>query len=275
MHINTLVELAIQRSLRGSLRGLAEQMGISSGVLSQWKLGNKPIPDERIQQLAKIAGQDAGPWLLLIHSEQDQGELGREWAKLYKQLAGAAMALLICIGTALPDHAKASQIQTFKHAPNDTLCEIGRMAADGETATPLAVAVADLVATITHTQRQGNRSMSDTYDIDRRPPCWEPGQPCPNHCAQAHARHVLDNHVELHGPWAGWRLAGRDLVAPSGERIPERRLRGLLWRADAIDLRDSARARNKARKARQQAMVKVVVVDLATWRDRHFGRMAG
>jgi len=39
--------------------------------------------------------------------------------------------------------------------------------------------------------------------------------------------HVIDNHVDLHGPWAGWRLAGRDLVAPSGERIPERRLRGL------------------------------------------------
>ncbi|QHQ28259.1 putative phage-related protein [Xanthomonas albilineans] len=146
---------------------------------------------------------------------------------------------------------------------------------DRKTATQLAVAVVDIVATIQSTKRQGNRSMSDTYDIDRRPPCWEVGKPCPNHCAQAHARHIIDNHVELHGPWAGWRLAGRDLVAPTGERIPERRLRGLLWRADAIDLRDSARARNKARKARQQAMVKVVVVDLATWRDRHFGRMAG
>jgi hypothetical protein len=51
--------------------------------------------------------------------------------------------------------------------------------------------------------RNGTRSMSDSYN------------------------HVIDNHVDLHGPWAGWRLAGRDLVAPSGERIPERRLRGL------------------------------------------------
>lgn len=100
MHINSLVELAIQRSLRGSLRGLADQMGISSGVLSQWKLGNKPIPDERIQQLARIAGQDAGPWLLLIHSEQDQGELGREWAKLYKRLSATAVVFLCVIGMA-------------------------------------------------------------------------------------------------------------------------------------------------------------------------------
>ncbi|WP_185910730.1 hypothetical protein [Xanthomonas cerealis] len=117
--------------------------------------------------------------------------------------------------------------------------------------------------------------MSDSYNIDRRPPCWTAGEPCPNQCAQAHARHIIDNHVDLHGPWTGWRLAGRDLVAPSGERIPERRLRGLLWRADATDLRDATRNRNLARKARQQSMVKVVVVDLASWRDRHFGSMAG
>lgn len=102
--------------------------------------------------------------------------------------------------------------------------------------------------------------MSDSYNINRRPPFWTAGEPCPNPCAQAHTRHVIDNHVDLHGPWAGWRLAGRDLVAPSGERIPERRLRGLLWRADATDLRDAARNQNLARKARQQSMVKVVVV---------------
>jgi len=117
--------------------------------------------------------------------------------------------------------------------------------------------------------------VSDTYEIDHRPPCWPAGKPCPNSCARDHARHVLDNHVQLHGPWAGWRLAGRDLVAPSGERIAERRLRGLLWRADATDLRDATRARNAARKARQQSMVKVVVVDLGDWRERHFGTRAG
>ncbi|WP_394687117.1 DUF3693 domain-containing protein [uncultured Xanthomonas sp.] len=100
MHINTLIELAIQRSLRKSLRGLAEQMNITSGVLSEWKKGNKPIPDERIHQLAKIAGQDAGPWLLLIRSEQDQGELGREWAKLYKRLGATAAVFLCVIGIA-------------------------------------------------------------------------------------------------------------------------------------------------------------------------------
>lgn len=116
--------------------------------------------------------------------------------------------------------------------------------------------------------------MSDSYNINRRPPCWEAGKPCPNPCAQDQYRRVIDNHTDLHGDWKGWRLAGRDLVAPSGERIPERRLRGLLWRADATDLRDATRARNTRRKAGQQ-LVKVVVVNLGEWRERHFGSSAG
>ncbi|WP_234878684.1 DUF3693 domain-containing protein [Xanthomonas citri] len=90
------------------MRGLAEQMGIKVASLSEWNTGKYPMPDERIRQLAKIAGQDPGPWLLLIHSEQDQGELGREWARLYKRLGMAAMALVLCIGSALPGRAEAS-----------------------------------------------------------------------------------------------------------------------------------------------------------------------
>ncbi|WP_435015154.1 hypothetical protein [Xanthomonas arboricola] len=117
--------------------------------------------------------------------------------------------------------------------------------------------------------------MTDTYNLDRRPPCWPVGTQCPNSCAEDLHRRVVRNHVELTGPWAGWRLAGRDLVAPTGERIPERRLRGLLWHANASDIRDSARNLNAKRKAVQQSMVKVVVVDLGEWRERHFGRSAG
>lgn len=68
-------------------------------------------------------------------------------------------------------------------------------------------------------------------DHERRP-CHEHGKNPPP-CALAHYRRVIDNHVGLHGPWAGWRLAGRDLVSPDGERINPTRLRGLLFRMDA------------------------------------------
>lgn len=114
--------------------------------------------------------------------------------------------------------------------------------------------------------------MTGTYNFDRRPPCWPVGTPCPNSCAHDLHRRMVTNHAELTGPWAGWRLAGRDLIAPSGELIPERRLRGSLWHANAGDIRDSVRRRNANRKAVQQSMGKVVVVDLGEWRDRHFGR---
>lgn len=87
------------------MRGLAEQMGITVSSLSDWKVGKSPIPDDRIQQLAKIAGQDPGPWLLLIHSEQDGGELGREWAKLYKRLAGTAVLAALAVGIISPAFA--------------------------------------------------------------------------------------------------------------------------------------------------------------------------
>jgi hypothetical protein len=62
-----------------------------------------------------------------------------------------------------------------------------------------------------------------------RPPCWPEGQACPNACARAQHDRIVHNRHELHGPWAGWRFAGRDLVSPDGDRISARRLRGLLF----------------------------------------------
>ena len=97
MYISQLVDMAVQRSLRQTLRGLATQMGVSSSVLSQWRQGNKPIPDDRIQQLARIAKVDPGEWLVLIHMEAAPGELGREWRKLAIRLGVPMAALCVAI----------------------------------------------------------------------------------------------------------------------------------------------------------------------------------
>ncbi|OWF60527.1 hypothetical protein B1H41_12705 [Xanthomonas vasicola pv. vasculorum] len=113
MHAETLIALAVQQALRPTMRGLSEQMGIKVASLSSWKKGDSPLPDERIRQLARIAGQDPGPWLLLIHSEQDEGDLGREWAKLYKKLGMIAAGILCAIGlTANPLIARAKPAET-------------------------------------------------------------------------------------------------------------------------------------------------------------------
>jgi hypothetical protein len=44
-----------------------------------------------------------------------------------------------------------------------------------------------------------------------------------------HYQRIVYNHTVLHGPWAGWRMAGRDLVSPDGLRIAPHRLRGFLY----------------------------------------------
>ena len=92
----------------------------------------------------------------------------------------------------------------------------------------------------------------------------------PNACALA----VLDlrayGKAKLGGPWAGWRLAGRDLVTPDGLRIPPERVRGLAWRQDAEARLERARAANDARRNDGQ-MVRVVVVTLAEFRAMRTG----
>lgn len=82
---------------------------------------------------------------------------------------------------------------------------------------------------------------------DGTAPCHKIGTK-PNACALALYKQMSDNHVTLTGPWAGWRLAGRDLVAPDRQRISPERLRGLLWREESEARRDRARARKIAPK---------------------------
>ena len=64
--------------------------------------------------------------------------------------------------------------------------------------------------------------------------------------------------------WYGWRLRGRHLVSPDGQRITRRRLEGLLWR-DEMGLRlagFASRRKAEAERPRRQ-LVKVIVVRLA------------
>ena len=78
--------------------------------------------------------------------------------------------------------------------------------------------------------------------------------------------------------FAGWRFTegGRYLESPEGDYLTAERLKGLAWR-DAMELRRAGYAsRRKAEVGRRSAQyavkVKVVIVDLDDWRDRHFGR---
>ncbi|MCC8361471.1 phage protein [Lysobacter sp. A6] len=76
--------------------------------------------------------------------------------------------------------------------------------------------------------------------------------------------------IDFDGDWYGWRLRGRHLVSPDGQRISRTRLEGLLWH-DAMQLRldgfASRRAAEQAKRAQQYGpRIKVVVVPLADYR---------
>lgn len=81
------------------------------------------------------------------------------------------------------------------------------------------------------------------------PPCIMPRVPL-NECAKRlYAEKVL-GHVDLAADWAGWRLRGRWLISPDGDRITVERLRGLLF----VEVNE--RRRHKAgSKGQQEAAV--------------------
>jgi hypothetical protein len=81
---------------------------------------------------------------------------------------------------------------------------------------------------------------------------------------------MTTDRVDFEGDWYGWRLRGRHLVSPDGQRMTRTRLEGLMWR-DASQLRlagfPSRTAAESGKNGHQYGpRVKVVVVDLAEFR---------
>lgn len=52
---------------------------------------------------------------------------------------------------------------------------------------------------------------------------------CKAETSRSHYDRTVHNLTPLYGPWSGWRMAGRVLVSPDGDRIAPERLRGILW----------------------------------------------
>jgi len=53
---------------------------------------------------------------------------------------------------------------------------------------------------------------------------------CKTETTQEHYNRIVYGHAALYGPWQGWRLAGRELISPDGDRLSVERLRGMLFR---------------------------------------------
>jgi len=85
----------------------------------------------------------------------------------------------------------------------------------------------------------------------------------------------LYQRIDLTGPWQGWRIRGRCLVSPDGDRISPERLRGLAWRMEAEARRDQARAKRIAAERATGPVVTVLRLPLVDWQAERFGVAAG
>lgn len=81
----------------------------------------------------------------------------------------------------------------------------------------------------------------------------------------------MTTEADFTGDWYGWRLKGRHLVSATGQRMTRTRLEGLMWR-DEMELRlagyaSRRRAENNTRGQQYGPKVRVVVIDLAEYRQ--------
>lgn len=85
--------------------GLSVRTGLTTSVLSGWKLGRYPMPQERIAEIARIARVDAGEWIVLIEADQTNGETRKAYGTLVKRLGIAALLGIICVPGMASDFA--------------------------------------------------------------------------------------------------------------------------------------------------------------------------
>lgn len=92
--VNKLLDKARDACSARSDAALADHLQVSRQLVSQWRKGANPLSDDRIAQIARVAEEDGGAWLLLIHAEQASGQAKKDWATLARRLGAAAVVVL-------------------------------------------------------------------------------------------------------------------------------------------------------------------------------------
>lgn len=77
---------------------------------------------------------------------------------------------------------------------------------------------------------------------------------CKRETTEAHALRVIYNHHSLHAEWSGWRMAGRWLVSPIGERIDASELLAMLKSRRAERLKAVSMGKGSRRGQYRQAI---------------------
>lgn len=95
--VNKLLDKARAACSLTSDVALAEKLGVSRQLVSQWRKGANPLSDDRIAQIAHLAKEDGGRWLLTIHAETAQGAAAKDWAALLRKFGAAAAVSVVAL----------------------------------------------------------------------------------------------------------------------------------------------------------------------------------
>lgn len=100
---------------------LAQKIGLTRAMVSSWRHGRHPIPDERIAQMCALAKLDGPTWIAMLHAERAQTATERALWRLMLDRLSAAAAVVALVALSMPGlaNAKTAQIQAVSGAEND------------------------------------------------------------------------------------------------------------------------------------------------------------
>jgi hypothetical protein len=91
---------------------LAERLGRSRAIVSEWRAGTRYPDEDLIVALAEMAGDDPAEWLVAVKAVRGDGKAGKVWAALAKRLGATAALVLCAIGFsgAMPGKSYAASV---------------------------------------------------------------------------------------------------------------------------------------------------------------------
>lgn len=88
----------MNRSLATDL-ALADFLHVKRQTVSLWRKGTAYPEEDRIAQLAELAGDDPAVWFVTVKVERATGEAAKVWRKIAKQMSIAAcLAIAVALG---------------------------------------------------------------------------------------------------------------------------------------------------------------------------------
>nr|WP_099485312.1 DUF3693 domain-containing protein [Stenotrophomonas maltophilia] len=91
---------------------LAQKIGLTRAMVSSWRHGRHPIPDERIAQMCALAKLDGPTWIAMLHAERAQTATERALWRLMLDRLSAAAAVVALVALSLPSIGNAKTAKT-------------------------------------------------------------------------------------------------------------------------------------------------------------------